>query len=547
MTVFQTMIRTGVRCLVLAGVMGGGVAVFGAPPLPGLDDQIVRRTCFVNRVAAGRAASARVAGAPVIPLPDYQVLVIRVQFTDRAFLPSSDPAVFFQQVRAYYSENSYGAFEPTFTLSPVFSLPQNMAFYGQNCGEDIACRTHYLIDASTEAAAPAIDFNDYDQIMIYHAGFGEESTGTSTDIWSVFYPAEELPSKAISVDGQPFDGAMIVPELERNASALGVICHEYGHQLGLPDLYDTSVPGGRSTVGAWDLMDYPWVGNPIGANPPHLGAWSKRFLGLGTTVVTGTGTVVLDPIEVSPGRSFEIHRDVSEYFLMEYRLASAGSYDRSLPQPAGLAIWHVDNNLVDPDSNVFKDNEVNVPSRNGHYGVDLVEADGMGGGVGSNDGWTNGQTLSAPASNWFSGAVSSLVVGSISGVGSGSVTAQVLFLGAQPTQSVARAFSYPNPATGMARLGAPLGTWTTFRLQLARPVDPSRLSAALFSINGQRVVQFRGSEFLWRDNLSRDNEWVFELDWNGRNDSGEDVGSGVYYLLFNVDGERVTKVVALQR
>jgi hypothetical protein len=46
---------------------------------------------------------------------------------------------------------------------------------------------------------------------------------------------------------------------------------------------------------------------------------------------------------------------------MEYRLALAGSYDRSLPQPAGLAIWHVDENLVDPDSNVFKNNEVNVP------------------------------------------------------------------------------------------------------------------------------------------------------------------------------------------
>lgn len=495
-----------------------------------------------------RSASARVAGAPVIPLPSYQVLVLRVQFTDRAFLPSSDPGVFFQQVREYYSENSFGAFEPTFTLSPVFSLPRNMAFYGENCGEDIACRTHFLIDASTEAATPAIDFTDYDQIMIYHAGFGEESTGTSTDIWSVFYPAAELPSKALTVDGKPFDGAMIVPELERNASALGVICHEYGHQLGLPDLYDTSVHGGRSTVSAWDLMDYPWVGNPIGSNPPHLGAWSKRFLGLGTTVVTGTGTVVLDPIELSPGRSFEIHLDgSSEYFLMEYRLASAGSYDRFLPQPAGLAIWHVDNNLVDPASDVFKDNEVNVPSRNGHYGVDLVEADGMGGGVGSNDGWTDSQTLSAPASNWFSGAVSSLVVGSISGVGSGSVTAQVLFLGAQPTQSVARAFSYPNPATGMARLGAPSGTWATFHLQLSRPVDPSRLSATLFSVNGQRVAQFRGSEFLWRENLSKDNEWVFEFDWDGRNELGEDVASGVYYLLFNVDGERVTKVVAVQR
>ncbi|MBP9127951.1 MAG: M6 family metalloprotease domain-containing protein [Elusimicrobia bacterium] len=546
MTVFQTINQGSLKIWCLAGLMGFGPAVFGAPPSPGLGDNTGRRTCFVNRAAAVRAASARVAGAPVLPLPNYQVLVLRVQFTDRTFLPSSDPSIFFQQVRDFFSENSYGSFQPTFTLSPVFSLPQNMAFYGQNCGEDIACRTHYLIDASTEAAAVSLDFRDYGQIMIYHAGFGEESTGTSTDIWSVFYPSSELPAP-IRVDGKEFDGAMIVPELERNASALGVICHEYGHQLGLPDLYDTSVPGGRSTAGAWDLMDYPWVGSPIGSNPPHLGAWSKKFLGFGTTVVTGTGTVVLGPMELAPGRSFEIYRAGSEYFLMEYRLSSAGSYDRYIPQSAGLAIWHVDENLTDPESAVFKDNEVNVPSRNGHLGVDLVEADGMGGGVGTNDGWTNGQTLSAPASNWFSGAVSSLVVGSITGVGSSAVTAQVLFLGAQSTQSVARAFSYPNPATGIVRLGAPVGTWATFHIQLSRPVDPSRLSASLFSVNGQRVAQFRGSEFGWREDLSKDNEWVFELDWNGRNDFGENVASGVYYLLYNVDGERVTKVVAVQR
>ena len=120
MTIFQTVRQGSIKILCLAGLMGFGPVVFGAPPLPGLGDHTGRRTCFVNRAAAVRTASARVAGAPVIPLPSYQVLVLRVQFTDRAFLPSSEPGVFFQQVREYYSENSFGAFEPTFTISPVF-------------------------------------------------------------------------------------------------------------------------------------------------------------------------------------------------------------------------------------------------------------------------------------------------------------------------------------------------------------------------------------------------------------------------------------------
>jgi hypothetical protein len=388
--------------------------------------------------------------------------------------------------------------------------------------------------------------------MIYHAGYGEETHGATRDIWSLFYPAQEMPGGAIPTsDGKNFDGATIVPSLEWNADALGVICHEYGHHLGLPDLYDTSASGGRSTVGSWDLMDYPYTGVPVGSNPPHLGAWSKRFLGFGAVTAVSSGTVSLTPSETTAAGALEIFRAGSESFLLEYRRASAGTYDQGLPQSAGLAVWHVDDNVVN-DFVTTGNNVVNSPNGRGHVGVDLVEADGTAanpnaGDLGRGNGFVDGQTLAAPQSNLFPGTVTGLVMTAIQGVGGAAVTAEVLFLGAAPTQSVARAISYPNPSTGLSRPGAPVGTWSTLRIQLARPVAPAALKATLFTLQGVRVRSVSGDAFTFRQDLSKDFEWVYEWDWNGRDESGEDAASGVYSLLFEADGDKVRKSILVQR
>lgn len=522
------------------------VGVRAVPPAPG---QIsgAKNTCHVNSsVREGRAFGGF--GAPTIfpPAKNYSVLVLRVQFSNLSFGGTDNSATFFQNVQDYYNENSYGVFRPTFTISSVFTLSNTLAHYGNNCGQDVSCNVPGLITDAVAAANPSVDFNGFDQVMIYHAGYGEESTGTGSHIWSMYI---DVP---FSADGKRIVGATIVPELESGANALGVICHEYGHQLGLPDLYDTSVDGGRSTVGAWDLMDYPWTGSPVGSNPPHLGAWSKRFLGFGTTeVLVSSGTVTLTPMELGPGKSIEIFGAGAEYFLVEYRLsASTATYDQDLPQPAGLAVWHVDENVINKFvSDADHPNFINASNNGfGHRGVDLVEADGSAGyPPGVADLFESGQTLSAPASNLFNGAVSSLVMTGIEGVAGPVVTAKILYLGAKNQQSVARAVSYPNPSNGVVRAGAPAGTWSTLRLQLSRPVAPTALKSTLYSILGQRVLEMPGTEFNFRVDLSRDYEWVYEKDWNGKDETGADVASGVYYLQFDVDGEKIRKPIVVQR
>lgn len=61
---------------------------------------------------------------------------------------------------------------------------------------------------------------------------------------------------------------------------LGVVAHEYGHDLGLPDLYDTS--GGENSTGFWSVMTQGsglTDKESLSANPADLGAWARLQLG----------------------------------------------------------------------------------------------------------------------------------------------------------------------------------------------------------------------------------------------------------------------------
>ena len=62
-------------------------------------------------------------------------------------------------------------------------------------------------------------------------------------------------------------------------AGVGVISHEYGHDLGLPDLYDSIGPA-DTDVAWWDLMSTGSHSGPLFQTiPTHMGAWSKYVLG----------------------------------------------------------------------------------------------------------------------------------------------------------------------------------------------------------------------------------------------------------------------------
>ncbi len=147
------------------------------------------------------------------------------------------------------------------------------------------------------------------------------------------------PHKAFFTHGNKRWPYFIVQEGGAKMCDISVICHEFGHMLGLPDLYARPENPGSEGVGVWCAMS-----NQVGlGKPQHFCAWSKEQLGWITPTVIDPAVkqkLILRPIEDSPKECYKVlaRPDASEYFLLENRKKKG--FDVSLPAE-GLLIWRV--------------------------------------------------------------------------------------------------------------------------------------------------------------------------------------------------------------
>ncbi|MER5702611.1 immune inhibitor A domain-containing protein [Micromonospora sp. NPDC002296] len=156
------------------------------------------------------------------------------------------------------------------------------------------------------------DFNEpdgyVDHFQAVHAGEGEEAGGGAQGedaIWSHRWAAFPNLAGSAGPAGNLAGGVQIGNTgmwirdytTEPENGGLGVFAHEYGHDLGLPDLYDTN--GGDNGVGFWSLMaSGSWLSrgtDDIGSTPGYMDPWSKLFLGWlnHSTVEYGKGNTIL--------------------------------------------------------------------------------------------------------------------------------------------------------------------------------------------------------------------------------------------------------------
>jgi immune inhibitor A len=131
-----------------------------------------------------------------------------------------------------------------------------------------------------------------DTFQSVHSGEGNEAGGGiigDDAIWSHSWYAY---SAGVGVDGPGFNksGGFQVGDsgywvgkytIQPENGGVGVFVHEYGHDLGLPDLYDTA--GGENGTGFWTQMSGgSWMDDgkdTIGNKSSHMGAWEKFQLG----------------------------------------------------------------------------------------------------------------------------------------------------------------------------------------------------------------------------------------------------------------------------
>ncbi len=124
---------------------------------------------------------------------------------------------------------------------------------------------------------------------------------------------------------------------------VGVLCHEFAHSLGLPDLYHYVDSPAPTPVGGWDVMEQ--TSDP----PQYMSAWMKhRYTEwLDCDTLTSRGTYQLNPLQQQAGSCFLIESPYSDtqLFSLEYR-NQEGIYDVNLPgSQDGLLIYRINLDL----------------------------------------------------------------------------------------------------------------------------------------------------------------------------------------------------------
>jgi M6 family metalloprotease-like protein len=131
----------------------------------------------------------------------------------------------------------------------------------------------------------------------------------------------------------------IVAEGGEQMGNISVIAHEFGHMLGLPDLYARPENPGSEGLSIWCAMS----NQAPNGRPQHMSAWCKERLGwLKPAVIDPTvpQKLILGHVEGSDRECYKVlvRADGSEYLLLENRRKQG--FDASLPAE-GLLIWRV--------------------------------------------------------------------------------------------------------------------------------------------------------------------------------------------------------------
>jgi M6 family metalloprotease-like protein len=319
-----------------------------APPVPGLTSE-ASAVNFTISYPVPRPSSV---------VGSISVLVIAVEFPDYNHTLSIEQVASqtIDQLDDYYNHVSYGSLSILGNVVGWVRMPYKLSSYGFDNGPFVDDQdgdgypdTWRLLRDAIPLIKGQVDVTQYQEVLVLHAGYGQESSRDPNDIWSVAFMRW-----TVETAQRVFESFAIIPEYEaRGLGTVGVTTHEFGHLLGLPDLYSQT----SEQVGLWDLMARGvWNGNPPGSTPSELIAWDRIFLGWLTAdhILNVTGqrraNATVDPIEDSSSRIRAIRVqpssiDPKRYYLVEVRQKIG--YDIALPS-TGVLITYIDETSSNP-------------------------------------------------------------------------------------------------------------------------------------------------------------------------------------------------------
>ena len=252
-------------------------------------------------------------------------VVILVNFSDKSMQSGHTQATFdelcnslnctvnagYPSAGQYFADQSNGSYRPQFDVFGPVTLSRNVAYYGTDLeGQDEGTDT-LATDAVIEGCILAsqqfsINWADYDSnndgyvdfVYVIYAGKGQADGGTSETIWphnwsvasARYYHNCTYSEAQCKIGGKKIDNYAMSGELSGDSlGGIGTLCHEFGHVMGLPDLYDTdygTVYDNCLTPNDWNIMDGGSY-NGDGHCPPNYDPWEKDFFGWLTPINLG--------------------------------------------------------------------------------------------------------------------------------------------------------------------------------------------------------------------------------------------------------------------
>ena len=248
----------------------------------------------------------------------------------------------------YYEEISHGNFTVDGTAGGWYQSTYSMS--------EAKANTKQYVAEIAALADPDFDYAQYDNdgpdnipnsgdddgyvdgIAVVYSGCGAEWGPGNDNLWphmSSLGSSYEYTTQDASANG----GYIIVssyfvsPELAGGGDCytdiirpMGVYAHEFGHILGLPDLYDRDDSNGDSEgIGNWCLMAGGSWNGWGGDTPAHMSAWCKQEMGWIEPTVLGEDQNSVDiPAAATNAHALKIWED--DYYWNRYFLVETVSY-----------------------------------------------------------------------------------------------------------------------------------------------------------------------------------------------------------------------------
>lgn len=333
----------------------------------------------------GLRATGSNAQADVPAQGDRVIPIILVEFQDRKFVNTREKIIESMltgdvSVGQYFHDQSNGLYQPKFDVHGIYTLSQNREYYGGHEGTTKDKGIGWMVSEACQLAADdGVSFKPYDTnddyycdvVIIIFAGVGEAQASLSCPdaIWPCNWTLEAAQyykrggNGAFSPSpGDPYVNHFAVfnelhgsRETSKTIDGIGTFVHEFGHCLGLPDMYATNNQD-HFGMGSWDIMCQGCYAND-GYSPVGYSAYEKVFMNWVEYINPEPNTYYTLPVWNQKNQDTDkTVRIVSglnknEYFFLENR--KRVGWDSFLPGE-GILITH-----VTYDANRWSRNTVN--------------------------------------------------------------------------------------------------------------------------------------------------------------------------------------------